>query len=145
MKMTTVATVNVSADRSWQVIVEEFGDSANWVSSHSSSRLDRDQVEVGATRIAQSGKRESKERVTHIDRDAGTFAYELVDPPGPILAATNMWTIADAGAGQSTITSDLDLSLHWATKPLTPLLKFGLDKQLAKAIEEFRIYAEAGA
>lgn len=144
MQVKTVTTVDVSADRSWSIIAEQFGDAADWASSLSSSRLDREQIEVGATRIGQLGKRQLSEKVTRLDRDGRVFAYELIDPPGPVRAASNTWTITEIGSDRSKIESEMNLSLHWLAIPLTPLIGFGLKRQIASAIEEFRTFAETG-
>lgn len=144
MQVKTVTTVDVSADRSWSIIAEQFGDAADWASSLSSSRLDREQIEVGATRIGQLGKRELREEVTRLDRDGRVFAYELIDPPGPVRAATNTWTITEIGSDRSKIESEMSLSLHWLAIPFTLLIGFGLKRQIASAIEEFRTFAETG-
>lgn len=144
MRIATVTTVGVPADQSWSIIAERFGDAAEWVSSLSSSRLDRAQLEVGATRIGQLGRRQLREQVTRLDRDERVFAYELLDPPGIVRAATNTWSISEAGPDRSEIRSELDLTLHWAIRPLSPLIRFGLQRQLATAIEEFQTFAETG-
>ena len=142
--MKTVTTVEVSADRSWSIIAEQFGDAAEWASSLSSSRLDREELEVGATRIGQLGKRQLQEKVTRLDRESRVFAYELIDPPGPVQAATNTWSITSIASDRSKIESEMDLSLHWLAIPLTPLIRLGLKRQIASAIEEFRTFAETG-
>ncbi len=144
MHISTIATVEVPADHSWSIIAEQFGDAATWASSMSSSHLDREQLEVGATRIGTVGKREVRERVTRLDRSERVFAYEVVDPPAVIRAATNVWRITQAGPERSRIESEMDLDLHWAATPLSPLIRLGLKRQIASAVEEFQTFAETG-
>lgn len=144
MRLTTSTPVNVSAERAWQIIAEEFGDTSVWASSMSASHLDRDTVEVGATRVGQVGKRQVSERVTMINRERRVFAYEIVDPPGPIHQATNSWVILDTGNDRCEVDSEMRMELHPLAAPLGPLLKLGIQRQLASALEEFSHYAETG-
>ena len=144
MQLTTVHSIEGSADHCWTIIAEQFGDTADWSSSMSSSRLDGDVLEVGTVRIGQVGKRQLRERVTRLDRANRIFAYELLDPPGFVESATNIWTITPDGPDRCTIKSELDMSLHRLATPLVPLLKLALKRQLAAAVEEFRCFAETG-
>lgn len=145
MRINTVNTVEVAADDAWEIIAERFGDAAEWVSSLSSSHLDQEQIEVGASRIGQLGKRQLREQVTRLDRGARVFSYELIDPPGAVLEATNTWSVSAVNAARSEVESELNIGLHKALTPLSPLVKLGLKRQLTKAFDEFRVFAETGA
>lgn len=144
MRISTTNTFDISADHGWSIIAEQFGDAAVWASSLSSSSLDRENVEVGAIRTGHIGKRQLREKVTSIDRENRVFAYELLDPPSIVQSATNRWAISPIGSDRCEIDSELVLSLPKLFNPLSPLITFGLKRQLSTAIEEFRHFAETG-
>ena len=144
MRIFATTPVDVPAEHAWALVADEFGNNAKWVSSLSSSRLNRDTVEAGTGRVCQLGKQELVEEITDLDRDHLVLTYKMPNPPGPVRTVTNTWTVTPKGASRCDVSSDVNLSLRWWGKPVAPLMKLSLNRVIARALEEFRHYAETG-
>lgn len=148
----TSEVIEVSADSLWR-IVRDFQNISTWSSNVDHATGSGPAEFAGATcseRVCEvsglGAYNRVVEKLTLFDEEQQELAYQLTEgAPGFVLYASNHWQVMDAGPGQSRVRMEVTMRL----KPLAGFflggqMKKTVDKALAVAMEELKVYAERG-
>lgn len=150
MRIRRSIEVNASATDAWRLLADGFGAIGEWTAVVAASRLVGDRVEVGAERHCQisgpgSGGGRTVERVTALDPEAMTFAYELIRGPRFISSAGNVLSVAPLASGRCRIHADGHVTLVWWLVPLGPLVSLAMGHAVRLFFRDLRHRLEHGA
>ena len=154
IELRLVLEVEAPAARAWQALGEEFGSIGDWATGLVASRLDREEVEVGAIRTCEiegfgpfpAGQ--ITEEMVAFDREAMRFTYVATrGMPRMFVRAHNRWSIEAIDSHRCRVRSHASIDLRWWALPLAPVLgasirsnvgQFGADlrRQVERAAED---------
>lgn len=144
MQKSRTIEVNLPADKLWQAMGERFGDNGLWAASLTSSHL-TGKLEVGVNRVCMNKTQETVEELTMFSPEKLELAYRITsDLPAIIKNASNHWSIKPIGTDKCLVTSHVKSDLVWWAMPLNPLMSLAIGGILAKAMDEFKHWAETG-
>ena len=137
-------TLDIPASEAWVVVGDKFGETGQWTSLLDSSHLEG-ALSEGGYRVCHQGKKTFTEQITSFDPEHMRLEYELVKGRPPIIkSARNSWCVTPVSETTSQMSMNPNITLHWWALWLTPLLSFGLNRDLKKVMEEFKYWAETG-
>lgn len=150
MDMHTEAIVDAPAARAWKVLGEEFGSIGLWSTAVDSSHVSGE-VDVGAVRtceIARTGPFSGRftEELTLYDPEAMAFTYVATSGlPRFMTTAMNRWTIEALDGQRCRVRSRATLALVWWMRPLGPLMRWAMRRDMHRFVEEMRHRIEQGS
>lgn len=131
----------------WEVLGEGFGEIGAWSTVVAASHL-HGELGEGAARVCElpgSGG-EIHEAITHFDRGRMELAYRVSEGLPPIMErAANRWTFTEDGPDRCVVTIRAEARLRWWARPLQPLIRRPIARQVARFFAEARAHIEAGA
>jgi len=142
--------VNAPADAAWQILGEHFADIGEWAVPIASSSLDGE-LQCGAIRTCHTARFGPvpagiiKERLIEYDPRAMSFAYEAVaGMPGFIERAANHWSVHPLDDGRCLVRTRATLKLCGPAALFGCLLKWKLQTDSARVLDELRYRIEHG-
>lgn len=137
--------VDVSAERLWDVVGNNFGEVAEITSVLNASHLEG-KLEVGGARVCINPQNQRiVEKLTVFDPTTYRLAYDGVDGfPSWVTKASNHWVVEDSDESKSRLIMQPDIQLRWYFKPIWPLMRLGVRAIIKKFAEEVKYYAETG-
>lgn len=145
-------TINVSAEKLWDMIGPGFTDVYLWSSNVDHSEGSGVAAFEGATcseracNLNVKGFSKISEVLTHYDHNNRTLAYEINEGmPGFVTKAANKWTVVALNNGQS----KLVMKAEFGSKGLMGTLMRGMmknkmSKTLDTVLNDAKVYAETG-
>jgi len=150
MELYKEIVVRAPAAAAWAVLGERFGQIAEWAAPITASSLEG-ALGVGAVRtchIAGFGPvapAAIRERLIDFDPQARSFTYEALDGmPGFIAKAINRWSVHARDAGSCTVRTHATLELRGPVAWLGRLLKWKLQADGQRVLDELRHQIEHG-
>lgn len=150
MKFKNEMVLNVSAEKAWDVIGNQFGDIGDWVATLKSSRLEGE-LGVGAKRVCQAegfgpfAPAEVIEKLIEFSPKKHQFTYvALGGIPWFIDNAQNTWWIESAGENRCIVRFEAQIKMAWYLKPLEWLMPMLMKKDGDLFTEELKYRIESG-
>lgn len=151
LEISSTFVVNASADRIWEIMVDEFTDVAAWASGLASSRPNPRAPGSDGTpegRVCEvPGLGFTDERFTVFDPAGRTFGYSVdaEKVPSFLSGMTNVWTLRPLGPERTEVTQRLTAQVHGPVGAvLKPVMQRQFGKLLANVKDDLRAYAETG-
>jgi hypothetical protein len=142
--------VNAPAAAAWQVLGERFADIGEWAVPITSSSLDGE-LQRGAIRTCHTARfgpvlaGTIKERLTEYEPGAMSFAHEAVDGmPSFVERATNRWSVHPLEDERCLVRTRATLGLRGPAALFGFMLKWKLQADGARVLEELRYRIEHG-
>jgi hypothetical protein len=131
MRIRRSIDVIAAATDAWALLADGYGDIGDWTTVVDSSHLIGDRVEVGAERRCQvsgpgTGDGHVVERITALDSDSMTYAYELVHGPSYIKSARNVVSVTALASDRCRIQTDGRITLARWLVPLSPFVSLAM-------------------
>ncbi|MEM7111132.1 MAG: SRPBCC family protein [Chloroflexota bacterium] len=148
MQVIRKTTVNVSADKVWEILGDDFYNISNWSSlvADSHANPDLDSSEMG--RVCQlEGGGQVVETVHKYDDANRSLAFYLTGDKIPFFMqeVDNTWSVTPLGPNQSELQVQVDATLMPVFKQLmTGMLSKGMAKQADGILDELKYFAENG-
>jgi len=150
MELYKEIVVNAPAATAWAILGEQFGQIAAWAAPITASSLEGE-PRIGAVRtchIARFGPVAPgaiKERLIAFDAQAKSFAYEAVEGmPGFIGRAVNRWSVHARDEKSCIVRTHATLTLRGPAALLGILLKWKMQVDGGRVIEELQHFIERG-
>ncbi len=149
----TMRVTDTSVDDLWSVMVDGFGDVAQWSSVISEAVLfgktdtsNDSLLGVGRKCFIPGFNSEVQERVVEVDREAGRFAYEVLAGLPPFASnGRSQWDFEDLGDGTTLVTSTITMDITDGTPSMAVGMAKGSFGQLMTiSIDEFIHFANTG-
>ncbi|MFL4470067.1 SRPBCC family protein [Tateyamaria armeniaca] len=149
----TMRVTNTGVDDLWSVMVDGFGDVAQWSSVISEATLfgktdtsNDGLLGVGRKCFIPGFGSEVEERVVEVDREAGRFAYEVLAGLPPFASnGHSQWDFEDLGDGTTLVTSTITMRIADGTPGMAVGMTKGSFRQLMTiSIDEFIHFAHTG-
>jgi hypothetical protein len=145
-------TINVSADKVWNILAHHFDHIGRWASAIPESRAVTDWpapegAEVGGRVCTPSvaGFGDIQEKFTYYDEQAMRFGYQAIGGglPSFIKRAENNWTVRSLGPNQCVVEArgEIDLRLIPGLF-LAPFLKLQMGRTGTQTFEELKYFIE---
>lgn len=145
MKISKEITVNVSVDKAWDLIGENFGGAGDFSSVLHGSHLEGE-LDVGAKRVCDLGKKKTAvETIIQFDRQARVLTYVLSEGLPPfMMRAQNKWEVIEKGPNTTVLRITPIMDIKWWGLPLVPLMMVSVGPLLTRFLEEAKHLLETG-
>lgn len=149
----TMRVTHTSVDDLWSVMVDGFGDVAQWASVISEATLfgksdtsNDGLLGVGRKCFIPGFGSEVEERVVEVDRETGRFVYEVLAGLPPFASnGRSQWDFEDLGDGTSHVTSTITMDIAAGTPGMAiGLTKANFGQLMTISIDEFVHFANTG-
>jgi hypothetical protein len=141
--------INKNIEDVWEVMGNQFGDIAKWVSLATSSKVGGSSKLPGVNygyRLLESRKGTAKHVLTSFDSANHSFSYDVPEgTPGFVKTATASWTLTALKDGKTKMNVHFGIQLSGLFGFfLAPVAKKKLGTVSNNIIEEFKYYVENG-
>ena len=136
--------INASADRLWEILVDDFDQISKWTAAVYTSGPNPD-LPVGDGRVCETTIGNNVEEMTHRDQQNGTFTYHVIPEKAPFFlnGIDHTWTIKPTGENMSQVGMDATVHLGPVANILMgPFMKRRMLSGFASILEELKYYAE---
>ncbi len=147
MQVTRQTTVNISADKVWQILGTDFNNISEWAGIVLESNAIPD-LPTGSGRICNvKGVGNTLEKLTSFDDDQHKFSFTFENSKIPFFVKKieNTWSVTPKGNDQSVVQVNADVNLM---PVFSQLLDGMMGKQMGKGAEgllgELKYFAENG-
>jgi hypothetical protein len=141
-------TVNVDADRLWDVVAHQFDRVGEWSSAVQFSDVNHEAaVPAGATvggRVCATDFGDLKETFTAYDEAGKQFTFTVTGMPSFITLAQNTVKVRSTGRDRSEVSLNIRMETNTVGKVMGPMFAIKLKSTLNSFLEELKAYAERG-
>jgi len=147
MQLTRQTTVNISADKVWQILGSDFNNISEWAGVVLESNAIPDMPEGSGRLCNVKGVGKTVEKLTSFDDDRRKFSFTFENPNIPFFVKKieNTWRVTPKGNDQSLVQVNADVNLM---PVFSQLLGGMMSKRLGKGAEgllgELKYFAENG-
>lgn len=137
-------TVNASAERLWEILVEDYDQISGWASAVLESGPNP-QVPVGDGRVCLTTVGRNTEVIKHKNKSEHTFTYIATPERQPFFlnGIENTFTLKSIGDNQTTVGMNAHVKLSGIVgSVMAPLMKRRMLKGFGGILEELKHYAE---
>lgn len=145
-------TINVSAEKLWQIAGKQFEDAYLWATTvdHSegagAAKFEGASCDTRACELSASGFDRIEEKVTKYSDEKMNFAYQVTSGmPKFVSSASNDWTVVSIGPNKSKLVMKADFRVKGLMGSLMKgMMKKKMSKLLKVVLNDIKVYAETG-
>ena len=146
--------INQPADKVWEVLGEDFVNSAEWMSMafHSFELEEKSNIVAPASgRVCLIGDKKShvvaEEKLVQFDRNTKSFILEVVPTAGkkiPVIKSMSKFEVKKIDANSCEVLCSPNVTIKPYAYLIYPLLKFGLGRDFYNLLEDLKYFMENG-
>lgn len=151
LRIANTYTIDASAERLWEILVEEFTDVASWASGLDASGANPNlPASEGDDPTGRScvvpGLGATDERITVFDPAKRTFGYSVQAEriPSFVHGMENVWTLVPRGPERTEVRQVLQAEVRGIGNVVRPMMRLQFGRLLGAIQEDLRAYAVTG-